>query len=375
MIYKRGKFYSYKFQWKGRMLYFSTGQANAETARNLESKKRTELAEGRALDKKKDAPTLRRYLHDTIIPWAEAQFVAVPKSLKWYRNEARVLCEYAPLADAPLDTIKESLVGGFKSWRLKQGKAIATVNSTIRVLRSTLAHAVEDGLLDFAPKLKVLKGANVRKWVLLPEQEEAYLDACKEPLRTVAIVILDAGLRPDEVFRLRWENVRFIDAKRALLIVPGTKSEAAARPVPMVPRLRGILENRWQEAGKPTSGWVFPAKKASVGHIVPNTIYQPHLDAVVNSGIKDREFVLYSLRHTCLTRWGNKNMDAWTLAKLAGHSNVKQSMTYVHTSEQVLHAAIDRLSVTGGDISGDNEKFPVLDADTKLLVESSNKKP
>ena len=172
MIYKRGKYYSYKFQWKGKMLYFSTAQANARVARDLESKKRTELAEGRALDKKKDAPTLRRYLHDAIIPWAEAQFVAVPKSLKWYRNEARVLCEYAPLADAPLDTIKESLVGGFKSWRLKQSKAIATVNSTIRVLRSVLSHAVEDGLIELVPKIKVLKGANVRKWVLLPEQEQ-----------------------------------------------------------------------------------------------------------------------------------------------------------------------------------------------------------
>ena len=172
----------------------------------------------------------RAYLHDNIIPWAEAQFSATPKSLKWYRNEARVLCEYKPLADARLDEIKESLVGRFKSWRLKQGKAIATVNSTIRVLRATLTHAVEDGLVDFAPKLKVLKGANVRKWVLLPEKEQGYLDACTEPLRTVATIILDAGLRPDEVFRLRWEHIRFVDEKRAVIVVPGTKTSAAARP-------------------------------------------------------------------------------------------------------------------------------------------------
>jgi hypothetical protein len=56
--------------------------------------------------------------------------------------------------------------------------------------------------------------------------------------------MLDAGLRPDECFRLRWENVRFIDARRAVLIVPGTKSQAAARPVPMTPRLRGIMDAR-----------------------------------------------------------------------------------------------------------------------------------
>jgi integrase len=369
MIYKRGKYYWFKFQWKGRMLYFSTGQGDARVATNLESKKRIELAERRGgIRKKKDAPTLRAYLHDTIIPWAEAQFSAVPKSLKWYRNEARVLCEYKPLADAPLDTIKESLLAGFKSQRLKEGMAIATVNSTIRVLRATLNHAIEDGLLDFAPKLKVLKGANVRKWVLLPEQEQAYLDACTEPLRTVAIVILDAGLRPDECFRLRWENVRFVDAQRAVLVVPGTKSAAAARPVPMTPRLRAIFELRWQQAGKRTIGWVFPAKRAKVGHIVDNTIYEPHTNAVKKVGLNPREFVLYALRHTCLTRWGNSGMDAWTLARLAGHSNIRQSMTYVHPSDRALHAAIDRMSVAGGDEIGDNEEIAQLDANGKLLA-------
>lgn len=375
MVYKRGKYYWYKFQWKGQMLYFSTGQANGDVARTLESKKRTELAEGRALDKKKDAPTLRRYLHDAIIPWAEAQFVAVPKSLKWYRNEARVLCEYPALADVPLDTIKESLVGGFKSWRLKQGKAIATVNSTIRVLRAVLAHAVEDGFLDVVPKIKVLKGANVRKWVLLPEQEQAYLDACTEPLKAVATLILDAGLRPDEVFRLRWEHIRFVDAKRAVIVVPGTKTAAAARPVPMTPRVRGIIEARWLAAGKPKNGWVFPAKRAKAGHIVDNTVYEPHTNAVKTVGLNPREFVLYALRHTCLTRWGDSGMDAWTLARLAGHSNIRQSIIYVHPSDRALHAAIDRMSVTGSDKIGDIAELPISEADTRLLVASSQNKP
>jgi hypothetical protein len=45
-------------------------------------------------------------------------------------------------------------------------------------------------------------------------------------------------------------------------------------------------------------------------------------------------------------------MDAWTLARLAGHS-IKQSMIYVHTSDRALHAAIDRMSF-GGDKFGDN---------------------
>jgi integrase len=189
----------------------------------------------------------------------------------------------------------------------------------------------------------------------------------------VATIILDAGLRPDECFRLRWENVRFVDAKRAVLVVPGTKPAAAARPVPMTPRVRGILHTCCQQAGKPTTGWVFPAKRAKVGHIVDNTIYEPHTNAVKKIKLNPREFVLYALRHTCLTRWGASGMDAWTLARLAGHSNIRQSMTYVHPSDRALHAAIDRMSL-GGDKSWDSAKFPVSDSDAKLPAVSSQKK-
>jgi integrase len=369
MVYKRGKYYWFKFTWKGQPFYFSTGQANADVARTLESKKRIELAENRGgIKKKVEPPTLRRYLHDSIIPWAEAQYSAKPKTLKWYWNEARVLCDYKPLADAKLDAVKDSSLTGFKSVRLKDGRAIATVNSTIRALRAVLNHAVEDELITVAPKFKILKGANVRSWILSPDQEPKYLAACTEPLRTVATIILDAGLRPDECFRLTWENVRWIDAKRAVLVVSGTKTEAAARIVPMTPRVRAILQSRWEKVSRQTSGWVFPAKKASVGHIVPNTIYQPHLDAVKNSGICEKQFVLYALRHTCLSRWGASGMDAWTLARLAGHSNIKQSMTYVHPTDKSLHAAIDRMSVQGGDKIGDNAGMPVFADESKLLV-------
>lgn len=370
MVYKRGKYYWFKFQWKGQMLYFSTGQGDARIAANLEAKKRIELAENRGgIKKKAEPPTLRRYLHDNIIPWAEAQFSAKPKTLKWYRNEARVLCDYKPLADAKLDAIKASSLTGFKSARLKQGRAIGTVNSTIRALRAVLNHAIEDGLIDVAPKFRILPGAKTRSWILSPDQEPKYLDACTEPLRTVATIILDAGLRPDEVFRLTWENIRCIDdAKRAVLVVPGTKTAAAVRIVPMTHRVRDILQSRWEKAGKPTTGWVFPAKKASVGHIVPNTVYQPHLDAVKDSGICEKQFVLYALRHTCLSRWGASGTDAWTLARLAGHSNIKQSMTYVHPTEKSLHDAIERMTVQGGDKIGDNEELAVSKAEGNLLV-------
>jgi len=52
-------------------------------------------------------------------------------------------------------------------------------------------------------------------------------------------------------------------------------------------------------AGRPSGGWVWPAKTAS-GHIQSSTTIKQHRKALRLSGV--RPFVLYSLRHTFLTR-------------------------------------------------------------------------
>ncbi len=48
-------------------------------------------------------------------------------------------------------------------------------------------------------------------------------------------------------------------------------------------------------------------------------------EAAKNGSKAVRPFVLYSLRHTFLTRLGESGCDAWTLSRLAGHSNVSIS--------------------------------------------------
>ena len=68
----------------------------------------------------------------------------------------------------------------------------------------------------------------------------------------------------------------------------------------MSPRVRTILRFRWETAGKPAEGWVWPAKTAS-GHMEPSTIKKRHVRACTESGVK---FVHYDVRHTSLTRLG-----------------------------------------------------------------------
>jgi integrase len=169
---------------------------------------------------------------------------------------------------------------------------------------------------------------------------------------------------------LSWEAVRFLDGNNGALIVTHGKSSAARRHVPMTPRVRDILHKRWEVAGQPDAGWVWPAPKAKVGHVVPNSIYSQHLRAV--AGSKVRPFVLYDLRHTFLTRLGESGCDAWTLARIAGHSSVAVSQHYVHSSDYAVLDAIGRLGTrNGGAKTGHSSELAIGTASEKLLVASA----
>src|SRR5271167_4134317 len=177
MIYKRGKVYWYKFMWLGKLVRESTKQGNDKVARQIESAHRTSLAKGEVgIREKKSVPTLASFMTDRILPWAEATFAAnTPKNTKWYRNECRALKEYKPLANTPLDGITGELTSDFAAQRIKQGRQISTVNSSLRVLRRVLNLAVEWGVIPVAPKLKVMAGERRRERVVSSEEESKYL--------------------------------------------------------------------------------------------------------------------------------------------------------------------------------------------------------
>jgi integrase len=130
----------------------------------------------------------------------------------------------------------------------------------------------------------------------------------------------------------------------------------------MTPRVRALLEARWEAAGRPLEGFVWPAPTKS-GHLEPSALKKQHAKALRLS--KVRPFVLYTLRHTFLTRLGESGCDAWTLARIAGHSSIAISSRYVHPSEDAVLSAMSRL---GGHNSGHSPELPAQDGKDKTLL-------
>jgi integrase len=128
----------------------------------------------------------------------------------------------------------------------KCGLAVSSINSTIRVLRRMLNLAAEWGVIESAPKLALLPGENHRERVVSPEEEGKYLAVASPLLADVATILADTGMRPDECYRLCWEDLTWANGRNGSVLVRHGKTAAARRVLPMTPRVRAVLEMRWK---------------------------------------------------------------------------------------------------------------------------------
>ena len=316
----------------------------------MEAAHRASLAKGEVgIREKKSVPTLGMFAKSQFLPWAEATFAAKPKTWLWYRNGVRRLLAYREIAECNLDKIAGEHIAGYVARRQSQAILVSSINRELQVLRRMLRLAVEWGTVERVAKVRMISGEQHREFVLTSEEEARYLAAAPEPLASIATVLADTGLRPEECYRMRWEAITWVNGRNGTLLVTHGKTAAARRVLPMSPRVRAILETRWEAAGRPLEGWVWTAPTHS-GHIEASSLKKQHSKALRLS--KVRPFVLYSMRHTFLTRLGESGCDVWTLARIAGHSSIAISARYVHPSEDAVFTAISRL---GGHKIGHNE--------------------
>jgi integrase len=365
-VYKQrtSKYWSYKFTWNGKLIRKSTKQANKRVAEQMEAAHRTALAKGEVgIVEKKPVPTLKEFAERDFLPFVKTQFAEKPATISYYRSGIAHLTGFAALANTVIDQITIAHIGAFIEKDRQSKYKVATINRHLQILRRMLRLAVEWGKVEkVPPRISLLPGEHRRDRVLSPAEETAYLAAAtqignsilesysraldgiratqrgqipQEPtdpylLRDVAIVLLECGLRPEECYRLRWENVR-----DGAVHIPFGKTQNARRLVPLSPKANAILEMR--HAAK-KSDWVFAAPTRS-GHIGQSTLKKRHAQACKNAKLP--HFPPYTFRHTCITRWA-AHMDPYTLADVAGHGDFGTTKRYVHPQAETVRAAMQR---------------------------------
>jgi integrase len=334
-IYKRGDIYWYKFMWRGKLIRESTKQPNDKVARNQEAAHRLRLANGEVgIREKKPKLLLKEFLKNDFLPYAETAHAKKPRTLRYYKQGTDMLFA-SEIARLPLEDIDDQGAKRFAAERAALSPS--GINRGLRTLRRALNLAYQWKRLDRPAKIELAKGERQRDRVLTPDEQKNYLNACPQPWRDCAKLILDEGFRPGEVFPLQWPQMFFNKNGTGLIQILEGKSKAARRILPMTSRVYELLRARHEECGGPTEGWVFPSA-AKVGHFNENAAKDQHKKALENSRVS--RFEPYVLRHTALTQLGEAaGGDVFALAKIAGHSSITITQRYVHPQAQ----AIDRV--------------------------------
>jgi integrase len=166
------------------------------------------------------------------------------------------------------------------------------------------------------------------------QEQQRYLAAASPLLRDVATLIVETGMRPEEVFTIRKENVHL---KLGYLFVPSGKTHFARRNVLLTDATIELLKRRLVDTESPL---VFPRKG---DHDKPlTTVRKLHYKALRAAGI-DPPFRLYDFRHTFGSRTAMAGVDLPTLKELMGHSDISTTMRYVHPTPEHKREAVRKL--------------------------------
>jgi integrase len=208
-VYKRGRsgIYWMRFCFEGRNIQRSTRLRNRREAKDYEAEMRSRLVrEGLGILERKSIPTLRQFAERFAAEIA-IQCAAKPATIRFYEQQMKALLGWAPLADAQLNTIDAALLSAYTAHRSGQVSA-ASVNRALATLRRALRLAYEWKLINRVPKIRLRKNAERSREYVLPWADEArYLGAARQPLREVALLILNTGLRLGEALNLQWADI------------------------------------------------------------------------------------------------------------------------------------------------------------------------
>jgi integrase len=280
-------------------------------------------------------PLLHEFLTSDFLPFVRTHHAAKKKTVEYYDYGARCLAG-SDLATLRLDALTSQHAVTYAA--KNKNFSPSTVNCALRTLRCALNLAEEWGKVPRAPKIPLMKGERQRERVVSDEEFAAYLEACEQPWRDVALLIRYEAMRPSECYSLRWEHV-LLNGEGGLIQVIAGKSKAARRRLPMTVEVHAAITRRYEDQGRPAAGWVFPAESSS-GHLEQGSAKNYHLRAIKATG---DAFEPYCLRHTALTRLGEAGCDAFTLAKIAGHSSIAMTARYVHPAAEAVALAFRKV--------------------------------
>ncbi|MBB2891119.1 tyrosine-type recombinase/integrase [Flexivirga oryzae] len=295
-------------------------------------------------------------LVNAVAAWLDALEAAgdrSPGTIRLYRNASKWFsADGSPvrrLTLAQANDVQRLVV--FQQW-IADNHGIGTSKHTRAILSGVLDQAVSWRLLDYnaAKSVGKVKATSFARETVARDHDRALSDAEISKLLTAArtkvntakiarskrraedmadliVVMLGTGCRISEALSLRWED---LDASAKRLHVAGTKTDGSDRTITPGPDALVVLAERFEAAGRPTKGYVFPATDRAGRH-VPSL----KLDTVNVLKVLRRIFdaagldwmTSHTLRRTVATGMLNAGLPANRVAGYMGHSDPSMTLS------------------------------------------------
>ena len=303
---------------------------NRTKAQQIEAEHRQALLEGRNPSRRIQVREFNDAAKE-FLEWAKMEHRAHPNSYQ------RIATSFASAKEffgrEAVSLIDEGRLEAFKTWRVNEHRIRdITLRHDLHALSKFFGYAVKQKWARENPVRNVTIPSDaeaVRIHVISPDEEKRYfLRAAKDQdLYDLAQLILNQGMRPDEVLGLRREDV---DLERGQLSIRNGKSPAARRTLDLTSESRRIFVRRLECA----SAWIFQSKRNPGMRLTRlNGAHDKLCSKALEEGVS-LKFVLYDFRHTFATRMAQAGVDLATLAAILGHSSIRIVHRYVHPTAE-----------------------------------------
>ena len=274
-----------------------------------------------------------------------------PSSYAVYERQIRLYL-IPLLGGLALSEVEDARVLRFISELRLKNLSESTITGICRLLRCSLRDALEQGLINVLPKRRVWPRQEKKKEARCLEEKEqkALLKEAAGRNGHEITAALATGMRLGEISGLKWGDIDFRrntlhvhrtvqrissiseDGKtRTKLAAMPPKSSASEREIPLVPHLKAVLKDLWEESRKVPEDYVFSAKDNPARPLDPRSIQRRFQSICKSAGIENAHF--HTLRHTFATICMEKGFDIETLRCLLGHSSSRITLDcYAHST-------------------------------------------
>lgn len=315
----------------------STGVADKAKATEFFYKRKTEIAEGKFLDKKKDKKIKFEVMADYYLEnYSKVENRAWKKSDWVYLRGLKKF-----FSGLYLSQIDKDLIARFKAQKKNEGLQNGGINRIVACLRSLFNRAIEWEMYDKANPLqgiKKLQEPSGRTRYLETEDLRKLIENCEDSLKPYVIIAVNTGLRLSEQLSLQWQH---FDFKNEVISVYRTKS-GKKRVLPMNEDIKRVLNDIPRQ---PDSPYVF-CNKNGKSHVHVGRSFER---AKKRMGLQD--FHWHDLRHTTASHLAMSGVDLYTIKDLLGHSTITMTERYAHLSKSHKENAVANLNGMVGDIT------------------------